>query len=368
MSVGSKMHSLGESTYFLKTVYEPLKEIMGDKDYVFVKDPINGYTIHTDRIDGKLLESVDDLLNDSFGSNFRKIHYNHNMEISWQKINKYAECETVEDLVAVAPDKHEQYTTSPYSTPWRTLDLTSDGDFIYPLPKLKSLWVGWGYSYFRNVSVPKFKISLPSLSSNTGRLFNTVPAKEIECDLPLITNCDSLCGYCRSLERVKAYTPKGTGFNYAFVECGKLTTVEIDLSKATTMDGCFTKTILNKESALRILNNIPSYTSGSHPLTIGIHVDHKDDEEVLTAIANAEAKGWTLTLQWNGTPTVQTTSTFGLRKPSIYAKLSEIERPNGSKEQILDWGHYVTNFEDYQEFSSLEEAYEHFDLPNNTEN
>ena len=115
---------------------------------------------------------------------------------------------------------------------------------------------------------------------------------------------------------------------------------------------------LSKESTLAILNTIPSYTSGSHPLTLGIHVDHKTDDEVLSAIANAEAKGWTLTVQWNGTSTAQTTSTFGLRKPSIYAKLSEIERSDGSKEQIIDWGHYVTNTEEYQEFSSLEEAYE----------
>ena len=30
------MRSLGESTYFLKSTYEPLKDIMGDKDYILV--------------------------------------------------------------------------------------------------------------------------------------------------------------------------------------------------------------------------------------------------------------------------------------------------------------------------------------------
>ena len=98
-------------------------------------------------------------------------------------------------------------------------------------------------------------------------------------------------------------------------------------------------------------------------ITLGIHVDHKTDAEVLDAIANAEANGWTMTVQWNGTPTAQASVTYGLRKPPIYAKVSEMERPDGTTERVMDWGHYVTNPEDYQEFLSLEEAREYFGLP-----
>jgi hypothetical protein len=99
-------------------------------------------------------------------------------------------------------------------------------------------------------------------------------------------------------------------------------------------------------------------------LGLGIHIDHKTDEEVLTAIDNAEAKGWTLTVQWNGTATVAAASTYGLRKPPIYAKVDTIEHSDGATEQTLDWGHYVTNWEEngYMEFTSLEEAYAHFNL------
>ena len=129
-----------------------------------------------------------------------------------------------------------------------------------------------------------------------------------------------------------------------------------------------TSTQLNKESALRLFNTVPTWTdTGEHNIAIGIHIDHQADEEVLAAISNAEAKGWTLEVRWNGTPITQTTSTFSLRKPPIYAKVSELERSDASKEQILNWGHYVTNPEDYQEFSSLEEAYEHFGLSNDLE-
>ena len=143
---------------------------------------------------------------------------------------------------------------------------------------------------------------------------------------------------------------------------------ESTLPKLTNGHYMFMYSKLNKDSALRILNSIPSYTSGKHPLTIGIHVDHQTDDEVLEAITNAEAKGWTLEVQWNGTATVQTTTTYRLRTPPIYTKICETERPDGTKEQILNWGHYVTNPEDYQDFSSLEEAYEHFGLSNELEN
>ena len=78
---------------------------------------------------------------------------------------------------------------------------------------------------------------------------------------------------------------------------------------------------LNKPSTLRLLRSIPSYTSGTHLLSIGIHVDHQTDEEVLAAIANAESKGWTLTVQWNGTPT-STASTMAMGS-LIYAKVGE---------------------------------------------
>jgi hypothetical protein len=141
-----------------------------------------------------------------------------------------------------------------------------------------------------------------------------------------------------------------------------------ELPSLESGNGMFNNSKLDKASALRVLNSIPTHTTGSHLLTIGIHIDHQQEEEVLDAIANAETKGWTLTVQWNGTPTAQTTTTYGLRKPPIYAKVDERELPDGTAERCLDWGHYVTNPENYQEFSSLEEAREHFGISEGLEN
>jgi hypothetical protein len=120
---------------------------------------------------------------------------------------------------------------------------------------------------------------------------------------------------------------------------------------------------LNKESALRVLNTIPTYTSGYRSLTIGIHVDYKTDEEVAAAITAAKAKKWTVTTQWNGTAT---SGVATLDLDMIYAKHEQDE--NGyyvdanNTRYTVDWGHMVTSPDGtpseigYELFYSLDEA------------
>ena len=140
----------------------------------------------------------------------------------------------------------------------------------------------------------------------------------------------------------------------------KFTTFEAALPALSSGSDMFSGCQLDKASALRVLTSIPNHSSGSHALTIGIHVDHQSDEDVINAIAEAEEKGWTLSVQWNGTSSAQTASTWGRRKP-VFARLGE---PHEDGTPSLDWGHYVTNAEEngYTEFASLEEAKEHFNI------
>ena len=131
---------------------------------------------------------------------------------------------------------------------------------------------------------------------------------------------------------------------------------------------------LDKTSALSVCNNIPQWEDGElHELTIGIYEGYKTDQDVLDALALAEEKGWTLTVQWGKVAPpewtqaqAQATTTYSMRRQQpVYAKLGEpTEWPDGTIRPVLDWGHYVTNWEEngYQEFASLEEAYEHFNL------
>lgn len=93
-----------------------------------------------------------------------------------------------------------------------------------------------------------------------------------------------------------------------------------NLSEGSEM---FSPSRLDKKSTISILESLPAYTSGSHPITIGIHVDHKYDPEVNVALKKCQNsyitpieelgatlpeeittdKGWTITAQWNGTAT-----------------------------------------------------------------
>lgn len=116
--------------------------------------------------------------------------------------------------------------------------------------------------------------------------------------------------------------------NNAFYNCSNLTTLYPDypnhkwpkLSSATNM---FNNCKLNKDSILWLYNALPTWTSGTHNITIGCHIDHKYDPDVnlalkklnmdyVTPIEEAGGtlteevtsdKGWTTTIQWNGTAT-----------------------------------------------------------------
>jgi hypothetical protein len=128
--------------------------------------------------------------------------------------------------------------------------------------------------------------------------------------------------------------------------------------------GMFELCELGKAAAIAILDSLQTATTETGTniwcITLGIHVDHQSDEEVINAIVAAEEKGWTVTVQWNGKATAAASSTFSMRQP-VFARLGE---PQDDGTPTLDWGHYVTDAEEngYTEFASLEEAKEHFNI------
>ena len=292
-------------------------------------------------------------------------------------LNKYAECTTLAEMFDV-------------NSNWKT-DLTSEKEWIYPLTGLVSS--GNGYQAYTNsfarspmlsatlycpnltsfaygcwsCNVKKVHFYAPRLVGGNGS-FKWSKIEEITGDLSSLDDAT----YFINAAPIRSWTiplpklRKAFGF---FQSCDKLDEIAVDFPSLSSADLFTAGCKLGKTSVLRICDSIPAYVSGSHPITLGVHVDHQSDAEVLTAIENAESKGWTVAVQWNGTPTAQTASTFGLRKPPVYAKLATSERPDGTVENFLDWGHYVTNWEEngYQEFASLEEAYEHFNLEMDTE-
>lgn len=265
--------------------------------------------------------------------------------------NKYATCTKQADMIAV----NVNYKA----------DLTADGKWIYPLPQLVN-----SAGVFQDVQISEFVLSeLPELTSTYFFMAGNYALTRFYTRAPKITHTER---WFRKTS-LEVFDYNGEVFNpltmlMTFSASYNFRTFNAVFGRKmgnceNAFDGC----ILDKSSVLRIANSALPTASGN-PFTIGIHIDLQSDTEVLDALALMETNGWALTTQWNGTATASTASTFGLRSPSIYAKLNTIELSDGTTETLLDWGHYVTNWEErgYQEFASLEAANEYFNI-NQTE-
>ena len=208
---------------------------------------------------------------------------------------------------------------------------------------------------FSSSNLSKWNIVLPNLK-NAGMMFMAdIPLTEFCADLPKVQNADSMFGMCKSLTKFRGVLPSLSNGNGMFNSCK-----------------------LDARSVLCIISTVPTWTSGSHPLTIGCGCSNDDESkdayaqeigyESFTALNDAFiAKGWTVTWQFNGPAAVN----YSLRNPrpepkKVFAKISEIDEDvatytDGEKFYNLDWGH-VVNDDSYEEFESFEAALEHFNL------
>lgn len=353
MSIGCKMRSLGESTYFMRFLEPRIKELMGETPYNL--DYINGQRkviIHTDRVDDEKLEAIKNAFTElETNVIIKEEQYNHHIEVSWRDINKYAKCLNQSDMLAINPNFGA--------------DLTSDKEWVYPMTS----YVGQFDRFFpiggafgdqrRHVKILHF--NAPVLNKQGLLFHNCGNLKEAYLHVPALRKNNELIRQNNKLEVLHLNAAEGTSFRLLCWGNYVLREVKLYCPAAKDFSGAFNDCRLPSAAVADITNALPTWSDGEeHLLTLGIHVDHKNDEKVLAAISNAEAKGWTLTVQWNGTPT-SAASTFNLGT-LIYAKTSESELPDGTIEKYLDWGHYVTNEEGYETFRSLESAYEYFGL------
>lgn len=329
----------GERCKYLMTAYADviefltpkLKELLGETKFeLYFEKDAKKLIVHTDRIADDMIASLENLLDEVLPQTIETEKYNHHIDISWRDINKYAECTTVAEMRAVNPDYKN--------------DLTSDGGWVYPLPALsnaKDVFLG-------NTKLCFFDADYETpVVGNYSNPFWSYGAYWFK-------NCPNLKSF--KMKKIRFKTIWETFYN-----CSSFSEFKADISECKAINNCFVNCILNKDSAIHICNNVGTPGSDVERLMLGIHIDHQNDEEVLAAIATAEAKGWQLTVRWNGTPTAATASTFGFSQ-LIYAKVGEMERPDGTTERVLDWGHYVTDETGYETFRSLESAYEHFGL------
>lgn len=342
-----------------------LMNLIGDENRFvveFIKDE-NKLIVHTDRVDETQLETVTSLLESVLPQNIEVEQYNHHIEISWRDINTFANVATVEDMFAICPTKTD---FNKY--------LTSDGEFCYPMPKANGIFSMYSkMDYFRNNgSLRKLNLYVPKDNLHWSCFTKNWNLTEAYVYSEKNTDAGTQFENCSSLKKITYIAPSGIKKFSNFARNCVAEEVEMTLGVNVMMGakGAFSGCRLNKKSAVNILTAMCAVSGfsndwGGNVATFGIHIDHQNDAEVLDAISNAEARGWSMEVQWNGTPT-STASTMAMGS-LIYAKVGEHELPDGTTEQYLDWGHYVTNTEGYETFRSLESAYKYFNLEQPTE-
>lgn len=369
----------GYAPAWLAQLQRELAAALDGAEYALAWMPAAGkLVIHTDRISDDKLATIETLLDNVLPENIEVARYNHNMEISWREINKYAHCVTEADLLAVNPDFAN--------------DLTSDGEWIYPLPALKyinqhhkDISIQTAGYWRNNKNLKKWSVELPSVVE-AGHGFMNSSIEVFDGGFPklvcptyqywaheVLSQGENIFANATKLWYFRGYLSKARRLEGAFQNCQNLKEFHATLDSICVARNMFRLCQLDKPSTLRVLNSLPNkeyvdsiYTNLNAPrqeITMGIHIDHQNDEEVLAAIANAEAKGWTLTVQWNGTPT-SGISLMDLEE--IWCKVTESEygeyTDENGKRVSLDWGHYVTDTSEYKLFFSLVEAEQYFKL------
>ena len=250
---------------------------------------------------------------------------------------KYKGCKTVDDIKAVDTD-------------YKTNDIV-DGtwnELLCDLEDGKGMF--WGCSNLTN-----FTSDLSSLT-NGNVMFN---------------NCSNLATFTSDLSSL-------TAGEYMFGMCSNLTNFTSDLSSLTNGNGMFSICKLNASSVKNIIVTINRYPG---ILFIGMGCNNTIADKNLFAqevgysdmtslLAAFQAKGWTVTANYNGRPT----TTYSLRRPSedtlpVFVKLEETEdhtdytSEDGSKKYILNYFHETTGSTDgYTQFNSLEEAIESLNI------
>lgn len=254
---------------------------------------------------------------------------------------------------------------------WSMFNQSSISSFKGDLSKLQS-----ASSMFRNSRISNFSSNLSSLK-NGVEMFLGAWLKFWNTKLPNLSSAAHMLQYS-SFTEFNEDLPKLIGGDNMFHYCNKLTKFRGTLPSLSTGGGMFAQCKLDARSILCIISSVPTWASGSHPLTIGCGCSNDDEfkdayaqeigYESFTALNDAFiAKGWTVTWQFNG----PAAANYSLRNPrpepkKVFAKINEIDEDvatytNGEKFCNLDWGH-VVNDDSYEEFESFEAALEHFNL------
>ena len=341
----------------LEELTTSVETLLGEGKVTFdVDSNRNKLIVHTDRVDDAQVEAVNEFLESALPASIEMENYNHHIEVSWRDINKYAACTTVAEMAVVNPDYKN--------------DLPSDGEWVYPLPELTSTGPYPNNLFTEAYNVRKVKMYLPK-AMDVNRVVHCDRAKsaleELDVEAPIVdtNNYGGIAHIIQGLvqpKKIRIVLPKQRYIDQLFWNSYKYTPekVEVIVPMMQSAEYGFTHFAFTKENAMPLFNQLRTFTSGKHLFDILLTSECKDDPEILEAISVAESKGWTLTVNFypSGDSYVTPTSTtYGMRKPTIYAKLDEVDG-----KPYLHTCHYATDPTGYEEFGSVEEAREYFGI------
>ena len=258
-----------------------------------------------------------------------------------------------------------------------------------------------GYMMFQGCSaLTSFTSDLSSVTEGVWMFDRCSSLTSFSSDLSSLTDGNQMFARCTSLTSFSSDLPSLTGGGMMFLNCSALTTFNSDLSSFTgggrMFEGCINLTSFTSDlpsltygvdmfngcklDAPSVKNIIDTINTSSKGLTLGMGCNNTTEDKNLFAqevgytdmtslLAALQAKGWVVTTQYNGRPTI----TYGLRRPSedtlpVFVKLKEVEETedyadytsiDGSKKYRLSWFHETTGSTDgYTQFNTLEEAIE----------
>ena len=243
---------------------------------------------------------------------------------------------------------------------------------------LPSLTNGYCMFYYCT-NLTTFTSNLSSLTDGSYMFGGCSNLTTFTSELPSLTNGDCMFAACSNLTTFTHDLSSLTVGSYMFAGCSNLTAFTSDLSALTFGKSMFDKCKLNASSVKNIIDTINTVSSGELKLGMGCNNTTEDKDlfaqevgyaDMTSLLAALQAKGWTVTAQYNGRPT----TTYGLRRPSedilpVFVKLEETEdhadytSEDGSKKFRLYYFHETTgSTEGYTQFNSLEEAIETFNI------
>ena len=165
--------------------------------------------------------------------------------------------------------------------------------------------------FYQCSGLTSFSSELPNLTSGIYMFYKCTGLTSFSADLSNLTNgaqmfngCSVLTSFSGDLSKLKGTSSSDGGYRM-FYNCSKLTSFNSTLPALAYGQDMFYGCILDEASVLRILNSIPTYTSGTPKLHLGKRTNYLNSTDIaallgtttpIAASTSYSYKGWIITI------------------------------------------------------------------------